>query len=375
MNSPRISIVFDRRHIASNTKRAAIEIAVYFDRRSHYINTGVLCLRNEWNGRQVVRRFDMAACQKKITDLLDLISSLSYELWKDGKFSFAALKAAMARSPQLRPNLFDWWRQRIDERPLQASTKRQHLVAFDFVKSLGIIKDFEDLTPANIKLIDEAIRRENKADTTVYSYHKRIKPYLKDAVTFGFIDKCPYDDFATPHGKSARLRYLTDEERQRIERIELDNATLQHARDCFLFCCYTGLAYADASSLTPANYIRQADGIYIITARQKNKADVIIKLIDKAAAIAARYTYQMPFVNCAKYNLLLKALAARCNIDKPLSSHMARHTFATSALHHGIPIEVVSKMLAHADIQTTQIYAKVLAEDIVKGFDELNKIK
>lgn len=93
----------------------------------------------------------------------------------------------------------------------------------------------------------------------------------------------------------------------------------------------------------------------------------------KALSILEKYEYKLPWISLQKYNILLKELAAKCGLNKRLTSHMARHTFATSALHKGVPIEVVSKMLSHSNIQTTQIYAKVLAEDVEKGFDLLEK--
>ena len=111
----------------------------------------------------------------------------------------------------------------------------------------------------------------------------------------------------------------------------------------------------------------------MVSERVKNGAKITIKLIDKALAILESYNYMLPIINLSSYNQHLKQVALIAGLTKSLTSHMARHTFATQALHAGLRIEVVSKMLAHADIQTTQIYAKVLAEDIEAGFDALNK--
>ena len=96
-------------------------------------------------------------------------------------------------------------------------------------------------------------------------------------------------------------------------------------------------------------------------------------MLNKAKAILEKYDYKLPWISLEKYNLYLKALAVHCDISKRLTSHMGRHTFATTALHNGIRIEVVSKMLSHSDIKTTQIYAKVLAEDVMAAFDVLDK--
>ena len=155
----------------------------------------------------------------------------------------------------------------------------------------------------------------------------------------------------------------------------MPTATLQHAKDVWLYQRYTGLAYADLANLRSDNYIRDDGGTYIITSRQKNGAQVAIRLIDKALAIYNAYNGKLPVVNLSSYNAQLKQVALIAGIKKTLTSHMARHTFATSALHNGIPIEVVSKMLSHADIGTTQLYAKVLADDVMAAFDKLNETK
>ena len=153
----------------------------------------------------------------------------------------------------------------------------------------------------------------------------------------------------------------------------MPTSTLQHAKDVWLFQRYTGLAYADLKALTADNIIVQGGSTYIVSERVKNGAKITIKLIDKALAMLESYNYMLPIINLSSYNQHLKQVALIAGLTKPLTSHMARHTFATQALHAGLRIEVVSKMLAHADIQTTQIYAKVLAEDIEAGFDALNK--
>jgi len=364
-----ISLVFDRKKTATPKREGSVEIRVTCNRKQYYIATGIKCNSTQWKNGKVVKRLDCASCNETLARLTDKVREITDKM---GEIDIERVRRLLTASEKSIPNLFDWWEERINSRPLREATRRQHLVSLNFVKSLGVVSDFEDLTVANLKLIDEAIKKKVNASTTVYSYHKRIKPYFKDAVLFGYIERSPYDFFTTPHGKSERIRYLTDEERKRIEDTLPTSETLVHVKDCFLFSCYTGLAYADASSLKKRNFTMQDGSLFIVTERAKNGSDVLIKVIDKAREILERYDYELPFMSNQKYNQYLKILAAQCGIRKRLTSHMARHTFATMALHHGVPIEIVSKMLAHSDIQTTQIYAKVLAEDIKKGFDTLN---
>ena len=131
--------------------------------------------------------------------------------------------------------------------------------------------------------------------------------------------------------------------------------------------------FADASSLAKESFVESNNTLYIINKRQKTESDIAIRVLNKAKAILEKYNYELPSISLEKYNLYLKALAAHCDIAKRLTSHMGRHTFATTALRNGIRIEVVSKMLSHSDIKTTQIYAKVLAEDVMAAFDLLDE--
>lgn len=375
MKKPTFAIIYNRRKDASATHASAVEVRVTAERRTIYLSTGVRLKSHEWNGSRAVRRLDADACNASISQFSEAVAAAINDLWGNGSFSFDALKERLNKAQDPRPELFGWWQQRINAKPLKESTRKQHIVALEFVKASGIISSWDDLTPASLLLLDEAIKRRVRSSTSVYSYHKRIKPYFRDAETFGLIERSPYVGFATPHGKSERIAYLTDDERHAMEVVELADSSLIHARDCFLFCCYTGLAYADASSLTRDNFMDRDGSLFIISERTKNRSEIAIKVIDKARALLERYDYKMPFVSNQKYNLYLKAVAKHAGITKRLTSHMARHTFATSALHNGIPIEVVSKMLSHADIGTTQLYAKVLADDVMAAFDKLNETK
>lgn len=375
MKKPTFSIIYNRRKDASATHASAVEVRVTAERRTIYLSTGVRLKSHEWNGSKVVRRLDADACNASISQFSEAVAASINDLWSNGSFSFDTLKERLNKVQDPRPELFGWWHERINAKPLKESTRKQHIVALEFVRASGIISSWDDLTPASLLLLDEAIKRRVRSSTSVYGYHKRIKPYFRDAETFGFIARSPYVGFATPHGKSERIAYLTDDERHAMEVVALTDSSLIHARDCFLFCCYTGLAYADASSLTRDNFLDRDGSLYIISERTKNRSDIAIKVIDKARALLERYDYKMPFVSNQKYNLYLKAVAKHAGISKRVTSHMARHTFATSALHNGIPIEVVSKMLSHADIGTTQLYAKVLADDVMAAFDKLNETK
>lgn len=124
---------------------------------------------------------------------------------------------------------------------------------------------------------------------------------------------------------------------------------------------YTGLSYCDITSLTTDNIEIGVDGKqWIIINRHKTGERSAIPLLPIALEILQKYSYKLPYYSNQKFNEYLKDIAKECGIIKKLTTHIGRHTFATTiCLGHGIPIETVSKLLGHSSLVTTQIYAKV----------------
>lgn len=159
---------------------------------------------------------------------------------------------------------------------------------------------------------------------------------------------------------------------------QLATERLTQVRDIFLFCCFTGLAYVDVKNLRKIDVVTGRDGEqWIAIKRQKTDTPSRIPLLPTASAILKKYEHHrtclntrmmLPVMSNQKTNSYLKEIADFCGIQKLLTFHIARHTFATNVtLLNGVPIESVSKMLGHTNIQTTQHYAKIL--DIKVGAD------
>jgi site-specific recombinase XerD len=140
---------------------------------------------------------------------------------------------------------------------------------------------------------------------------------------------------------------------------------LEQVRDVFIFSCFCGLAYTDIAHLTKENIRIGFDGnSWIIGKRKKTGVKYRVPLMDVPATLIEKYRDAMPnelllpVISNQKMNAYLKEIADVCGIDKKLSFHVARHTFATLTLTKGVSIESVSKMLGHTNIKTTQYYAK-----------------
>lgn len=160
-------------------------------------------------------------------------------------------------------------------------------------------------------------------------------------------------------------------ELEQIENKQFTIERLQFVKDLFIFSCYTGLAYTDTINLTLSHIAKGIDNEnWLITQRQKTGTSVKIPLLPKATEIIEKYRHHIkslsqgslfPRMSNQRLNSYLKEMADACGIEKNLTFHLARHTFATTVtLSNGVPIESVSKMLGHTKISTTQIYARVI---------------
>ena len=212
-------------------------------------------------------------------------------------------------------------------------------------------------------------------NSPVYNYHKILKVFVREAYAAHLISENPYQNFKLDRGKRVARKFLTKEELAKLETKQIDDMCLNRVRDLFLFCCYTGLAYADLAIFNFKDAI-MTDGMYRIRdERIKTGTPYNISLMDKVMNILKKYEFKLPVISNQKYNSYLKILGAFCEIKKKLTSHVARHTFATTiALANGVRIEVISKMLGHTNIQTTQLYAHIYQAEVDKEFERLNNI-
>ena len=167
---------------------------------------------------------------------------------------------------------------------------------------------------------------------------------------------------------------MTDEEVERIKTVHLSSDKLERVRDLFLFQCRTALSYVDMSLLEPEDFkIDSVDGIlYINKKRKKNGMEFFVVVLPEPLAIAQKYNYRLPIISCQRYNDYLKEIGTLCNIDKPMHSHIARHTAATWLLNHSVPMPVVQKCLGHQPgSPATRHYAKLLDRSVI---DEMKKL-
>ena len=221
----------------------------------------------------------------------------------------------------------------------------------------------------------------NNQQNTAWNYHKHFRRVLNLAISLDYIDKNPYSKFKVGLDETHR-EILSMEELQRLEDKNIQIERLSVVRDIFIFACYTGLSFSDIAKLSRTHLQHGADGKeWIIIDRSKTNNRCRIPILPKAREILNRYEdypkisnkdILLPVLTNQKMNSYLKELGDICGINKNITMHIARHTFATSVtLSNGVPIETVSKILGHTSLKTTQIYAKVLDKKISEDMDLL----
>ena len=376
MEYPTLRFVFDRKKVATKEKKGLVQIEVCSERKRKWIGTGVKVYADQWDDkRKVTARPDSLDLNMKLdlmmSNILEYVNSL---IRRKVPFDFESLDVFLKNSSES-DSFIDFIVRRTDERKDRAEgTIKHYRTLVKVLEDFGRINYFHDLTRSNITMFDDYLRSKGIKDTTVYGYHKNMKAYINEAIRFGIISENPYVGLKINRGKSDKRKYLTYEEMRRMERCRITDPSVNRVRDLFLFQCYTGLAYSDLYKFDFASDVERRGNKFIIADRRvKTNEDYFIVLLSPAMEILRKYDFDLPVISNQKYNDYLKVAASFAKIDKNLTTHCARHTFAVFALNNGVPMEVVSKMLGHTNIKTTQIYAKVLNTEVEKGFDVLER--
>ncbi|MGD0711373.1 MAG: site-specific integrase [Bacteroidales bacterium] len=255
-------------------------------------------------------------------------------------------------------------------------TCRKHLAEFMLKKYKRDEMPLKDINHQFITDFEFYLKTERTCcHNTTVKYIKNFKKIIRIAMANDLIKIDPFRNIKY-HLDDVDLAYLNDEEINLIMKKHFFAERMRVVRDCYLFCCFTGLAFSDVKSLCPADLQQESDGsLWIKKKRRKTKNWCHIPVIAPAKEILDRYKENkackehnlcLPVMSNQKMNAYLKEIADVCGINKELSTHTARHTFATTVtLKNKVSIEVVSKMLGHSSINMTKKYARVV-DDLIK---------
>ena len=241
-------------------------------------------------------------------------------------------------------------------------TSRKHIV--EVLKTKGI-KDIK-LSNLKSKFINDVymhLRSKNYATGTINKNLKILKQVIKYAVKQDYLNKNTFNGYKLRTEKPT-INYLTRAELSTLEKYVPKSNSLQQVKDCFLFSCYTGLAYSETKAFRYKHIELDDSGTqWIKVTRAKTTKTYYVPVLKESKKIIDKYQNlkQLPLISNQKLNDYIKIIAQKAGIKKKVSHHMARKTFATTVLlGKGIPMEVVSKLLGHSTIAiTSSTYAHI----------------
>lgn len=381
MKSPQIALVYNRKKTATTKKRATLEVRITWDRKVKYISTGISLLPKEWNGRCIISRLDCVRLQDRLNLIIENIQRVINDMMKEGFISLQEIPSRLFALEKENMSFLDFCEDRCEVRQhgLSGMTIKRYEHFMDFLKKWNKIVWFTDITDIKILELDRYLISKNlKPSSRWNNYHRFLNSFILDAINEGYVQRNPYRwlRIDKEHNTGSIDKYLTKEEFDAIKNLDRLTPSLEHVRDLFVLQVYTCMAYVDLIAFDPNNIQTDSKGrsLYIAN-RGKTNVEFTILLLPDAIEILKKYDYRLPVISNQKYNDYLKIIAHMAYVNKPITSHWARHTGATLLLNAGVDMEIVAKVLGHSSTKITRsIYAKLLDTTVADAVDNIKNL-
>ena len=393
MKIPSVKIVFDRKKKASKHQKGKLDLRITYERKQKFISTGISIYPDNWDERnqEVVNSFEAIELNSILQSQRKRVYKIIADMDERGKYDIDAIPALL-RGKRVNISFLDYLFQRIEKSPVAPGTKGKYVSLFNKVSEFGKMQFFSDVTEKNIRDFDEWLKNftwtemdrfgmeveKRYSEATIGTYHKNLKKFISDAVIDGFLPENVYvaKRIKVVKGRARLDKFLTIAELEKIRQASMPTAALSVARDLFVFSCLTGLSYSDVASFD-ASKITSEGGISIYRGvRHKTKTEYIAPVPAEALGILEKYGNRLPKVSNQQYNIKLKLIADAAGIDKPISTHYARHTAASVWLNEGVPIAIISRALGHTNTAITEkVYSKMFDETMVEAFSKMESSK
>lgn len=384
-----------RRNQVNKDGTCSIMIRITVDGEYERINSTLSVDPKIWDAKACKangRSSKIAEFNKRIEDIRHVLQDHYYDILnRHGYVTAEMVKNAFTGVTAKEESLVPLYLQHLEDTkklvglskadPTYRKYERMYRRVVEFMKKKYNITDIplREIKLSFITDLEFFLRTEYKySQNTTYKCMKFFKQVINKGIRAGLIFVDPFNGYKISCERVDR-GFLTEDELTKMMSKEFGSKRLEQVRDIFIFACFTGLAYIDLANLRVDNIQKMFDGrLWIVTHRQKTNTKVTVPLLPPALKILKKYEGKyldgqlLPIITNQKLNCYLKEIADICGIEKNLTFHLARHTFATTmTLGKGVPIESVSKMLGHTNIQTTQIYARITNEKISRDMENL----
>ena len=397
MNTMKLSILFLLRRNRTNEKGVcAIECRITLDKQRKPFSTGIFINPEYWNASKQ-KAHPPNKGNSQVNTQLSLIKqeinqAFLYLQVQEKEFSVDDIYSQFkGENVKLDKSIKQMFHLHISkqEKLIGISTTKVSVAKFyqtqthvlSFIKKKYNRSDYllKDMSMAFITEFEFYLKTEKRfMQNTIYKTLQRFRQIVKLSVA---LDYLPKDPFLLYRGKKPKkeIVFLSKDELRNLEQHQFASERLQQVADMFIFCCYTGLAYTEMATLKESNIQTGFDeNKWLYIRRQKTKKSYEVPLLTKASDILDKYRTEdqlLPLVSNQRFNSYLKEIAEIIGIDKILTHHIARKTFAsTILLFNNVPMEIVSELLGHSEIGITQQhYAKVVNKKVSEQMSRLNE--
>ena len=374
-----VKVVYDRKKKGGPKRDGAVEIRVTYRRKQKYLSTGVFCRPKNWKSEMVVGRLDAHQMNIKIDRMVRDVRWVVNQMQEEGRVDLDEIPHWLDDLCNgCEASMWDFFNKRKEARSYGKGKSVGYRLSYflDYLRGLGYIHTWRDVTEENVIRMDrDLIAAGLKGSTRWYNYHRIFSYFIADAIREGFLPKNPYQDvkLCPDRDNDERLNHvLTREELERLRQVELPTLCLSQVRDVFLFQTYTCMSYVDMAAFD-SSLLKEVGGQYVYMGkRAKTGKDFCFVLLPPAVEILQKYFGRLPIISNQRYNSYVKMVVQAAGIDKPVTTHWARHTGATLLLNAGVSMDVVAKVLGHSSTAITRkIYAKMLEETVVREMDKV----
>ena len=374
---PQVTFIYNRYKNATKDKPAVVELRITYNYKQKYISTGIMLYPHQWKDGKIVNCPDLIKISKVLDKLLNEVKQVLYTMMEEGEIDIFSIPERLEKLHNSTISFLEFCNQRAEVRKYgkRKDSQERYNRFMKFFKAWGKIKSFEDIKEPNIIAYDKYLSSKGmKSYSKWNNYHRFLNSFILDAIDAGYIRKNPYKWVNIEKDKSTTgiVKYLSPDEFRKLKGWTMPTNCLERVRDIFVFQTYTCLSYADLRDFD-ARRIQEVKGMKVYTgSRHKTNVPFTIPILSPAWDILMKYEGKLPIISNVKYNEYLKLVAHVVGIEKPVSSHWARHTGATLLLNEGINMKIVSKICGHSSTRITeQIYAKLLDETVVDAVQDL----
>lgn len=342
----RYRLVFNRKHTTDKQGRSLIQIEARKNGKKAYFSTNVYVTEDQWNGF-VANHFNGNEINAYLVDEIMKMEAIEMDLWKHGiEPTLDHLRRGYRQKEKLTD--FGSFAKSAIKNSMRKSATQDNL--------LGTVKKIERFRKVSISEIDYAYLKEFEkwmrdhgiSNNTIAKQMTNVRTIISEAIRNGLVKEDPFQKYQKPHLTIPPHITLTEVEIDKISKVRIHT----NVRDAFIFCCRTGLRYSDYINLKNAQWKKEGKKLWLIVGTQKTGVEVRLPM-----HLICEYPH--PPIGCnSDTNRQLKEILNAAKIEKRVTFHTARHTFATLMLNKGVDITSVQRMLGHTSVRMTQRYAE-----------------